>query len=231
MRPVHRGEVPTDDNGIDIEFNDYKKARDPLIHRIGDYCSYCEVALHDQVDVEHVLPKSVHEDLELEWSNFLLACGTCNSTKGSKDIALDDHYWPDQDNTSRVFFYELDQAPQIVDHADVDPIKAENTLLLTGIDRKPGHPNLSDRDRRWKKRFDTWGTALMVAGMLEDRDDVEMRTLAVELAAALGFWSVWMTVFSDNAEMLSLLIARFPGTAKDCFNDQFAFLPRPGGSV
>ena len=135
MRPVHRGNVPTDDNGIDIEFNDYKKARDPLIHRIGDYCSYCEVALHDQVDVEHVLPKSIN------------------------------------------------------------------------------------------------GIALMVAGMLEDRDDVEMRTLAVEVAAARGFWSVWMTVFSDNAVMLSLLIERFPGTAKDCFDNQFAFVPRPGGTV
>ena len=231
MRPVQRGEIPTDDDGNEVAFSDYKHARDPLIDRIGDYCSYCEVALHDQVDVEHVLPKSINDSLELDWSNFLLACGTCNSIKGSKDIELDDVFWPDQDNTSRVFFYELDEAPQAVDHPDVDPSKAAATLQLTGIDRQPGHPKLSDRDRRWKKRFDAWGLALEIAQMLESRDDAEMRSLAVEVAAARGFWSVWMTVFSDDPDMLNLLIDRFPGTATDCFDDQFAFVPRPGGSV
>lgn len=104
MRPVLRGDTPTDEEGRAIEYGDYKDARDDLIDRMGDYCSYCEVALHSQVDVEHVQPKSLNPELELEWKNFLLACGNCNSIKGNKEVELSDYYWPDQDNTLRAFY-------------------------------------------------------------------------------------------------------------------------------
>lgn len=70
MRPVERGNAPTDHNGIAIEFKEYGDARDPLIARLGDYCSYCEVALHSSVHVEHVRPKSKHGGLEKIWANF-----------------------------------------------------------------------------------------------------------------------------------------------------------------
>ena len=67
MRPVNRGNAPTDNRGSAIVFKEYGDARDPLISRIGDYCSYYEVALHDIVHVEHVRPKSKHGDLERTW--------------------------------------------------------------------------------------------------------------------------------------------------------------------
>ena len=108
MRPVQRGDVPTHADGNVVEFSEYKEARDPLVHRIGDFCSYCEVALHSTVHVEHVRPKSKHEDVELSWSNFLLACDSCNSTKGDEDVVLDQYFWPDTDNTTRPFLYEVD---------------------------------------------------------------------------------------------------------------------------
>jgi hypothetical protein len=69
VRPVVRGEVPTDSNDEPVVYADYKDARDDLIARMGDFCSYCEVALHSRVDVEHVVPKSLDEDLELEGSS------------------------------------------------------------------------------------------------------------------------------------------------------------------
>lgn len=71
MRPVQRGDVPADSNGNAVVFGQYKEARDLLIGRIGDFCSYCEVALHSTVHVEHVQPKSRHPGLALHWSNFL----------------------------------------------------------------------------------------------------------------------------------------------------------------
>ena len=113
MQPVQRGDVPTIDHGNAIAFGDYKEARDLLIGRIGDFCSYCEVALHSTVHVEHVQPKSRHKDLKLKWGNFLLACDSCNSTKGSKDVVLDQYFWPDKDNTTRPFVYEVDASPKV----------------------------------------------------------------------------------------------------------------------
>ena len=58
MRPVNRRDWPKTADGNEIHFADYKEARDPLIRRIGDYCSYCEVCLHNSIDVEHVRPKN-----------------------------------------------------------------------------------------------------------------------------------------------------------------------------
>lgn len=108
MRPVERGLDPN-------PFQDYKDARDPLIQRIGDYCSYCENALHSEIDVEHVQPKSRPPYASLVWTNFLLACGYCNSVKGDNPVAIADFFWPDADNTYRAFKYDLDRPPSVAD--------------------------------------------------------------------------------------------------------------------
>lgn len=231
MRPVVRGDVPLDEHGDPKVFADYKQARDDLIDRMGDYCSYCEVALHSTIDVEHVLPKSPNPDLELIWSNFLLACTNCNSIKGHDDIDLINFYWPDQDNTLRAFLYEQDEPPQVGAADGLDTDKAHRTLQLTGLDRVPGHPSFSDRDRRWLKRFQAWSVASQTANLIEQADSVEMRTLAIEVAVARGFWSVWFTVFKDDADMRQRLIAAFPGTSADCFDDDTNPCMRPGGAL
>lgn len=231
MRPVLRGDRPVDGAGNPVTYANYKDARDDLIQRMGDYCSYCEVALHSQIDVEHVLPKSLNPALELEWGNFLLACGNCNSIKGYKPVELVNFYWPDQDNTLRVFVYERDLPPQIAQDPGVDEAKAQRTLELTGIDRSPGHAHFSDRDRRWLKRFEAWSVAAMVADLIQHYDSDAMRSLAVEVAKGRGFWSVWFTVFRDDKDMRRRLVEEFQGTAPDCFDDNADLLPRPGGTV
>ena len=231
MRPVLRGDVPTDEKDDPIVFTDYKQARDPLIDRIGDYCSYCEIAMHTQVDVEHVLPKDPNPALSLEWTNFLVACGNCNSTKGHDEIEFDDHYWADKDNTLRAFVYELDEPPQIADDPDVDVDTAYRTIKLTGLHRRPGVQGYSDRDRRWQKRIDAWAMALDVASFLDIEDTEEMRKMAIFVAKGIGFWSVWFEVFHDDIDMCKRLINEFPGTAPDCFDNNTNILPRPGGQI
>ena len=52
-----------------------------------------------------------------------------------------------------------------------------------------------------------------------------------KLAPATGFFSVWMTVFSEYPGMLTGFIAAFPGTAQDCFDINGAALPRPNGRI
>ena len=231
MRPVVRGDIPTDSTGNPVAYADYKDARDDLIGRVGDYCSYCEVALHSQVDVEHVLPKSLNPAHALEWSNFLLACTNCNSIKGNTPVDLVDFYWPDQDNTLRAFVYEPDKPPQILDGPHIDPDKARRTLDLTGIDRIPGHPRFSDRDRRWLKRFEAWSVARQAAAFIQTADSAEMRSLAIEVALGRGFWSVWFAVFRADIDMCQRLIQAFRGTSADCFDGAMAPVARPNGSI
>lgn len=61
---------------------EYGFSRFDLISAIGSYCSYCELPISSVPAVEHRLPKAYFPALFLNWSNFLLACTLCNSTKG-----------------------------------------------------------------------------------------------------------------------------------------------------
>lgn len=60
----------------------YPLARKDLVTTIGFYCSYCESPLYYNAHVEHKLPKSLFPREAMEWSNFLLACNSCNAGKG-----------------------------------------------------------------------------------------------------------------------------------------------------
>lgn len=234
MRPVNRGDSPTDKDGIQIEFKDYGDARDDLIKRIGDYCSYCESPLLAPA-IEHIQPKSKEAALENDWGNFLLACTYCNSIKKDKEISvsnLNDYFWPDCDNTFRAFIYEKDRSPQI--DTSLNPRNqqlAGNTLGLTGIDREPTHPQLSKKDRRWKKRIEAWEKAERAKIHLSQNSTIQMRIQIIDTATGTGFWSVWMTVFQGDSDMRRRLIEAFQGTCVTCFDQNIQSIHRPGGNI
>lgn len=234
MRPVERGNIPLDKNGNTITFKEYGDARDYLIERVGDYCSYCEMNL-DSPHVEHIQPKSLDVSLEKDWNNFLLACTYCNSNKGDKPINennLQDYFWADIDNTFRVFIYELDLPPQIFPHLDSQQKKiAQNTLDLTGLDRDEFHEKCTKKDRRWKKRKEAWDDALSVKEDLINNPSEEMQKTIIRLAKAKGFWSVWMTVFQDDSDMRDRLINAFIGTSRVCFDTNTQPIQRAGGRL
>ena len=233
MRPVKRGAAPTDAAGNPVVFAEYKDARDPLIKAIGDYCSYCENALHSSIDIEHVQPKkgkAGRPDLELVWDNFLLACDYCNPIKGHQPIVLDDYFWPDRDNTFQAFMYVADQPPAPADGLTAsDRETACRTLELTGLDRVPGHPHYSDRDRRFGKRKEAWGVALLALQRYRAPHGISALDVAL-MAVPRGFFSIWMTVFREHPEVRQLLLREFKA-ADDCFWPNADPKPRPGGRI
>lgn len=234
MRPVFRGDTPTDNNGEPIVFKEYGDARDDLIDRIGDYCSYCEAPLFSPA-VEHIQPKGQVSYLEKIWGNFLLGCIYCNSIKNDQLVTannIKDYLWPDTDNTFFAFTYEKHRSPQIHQQLSGNSSRiALNTLKLTGIDREPGHPKLTKKDRRWIKRKAAWDTAERARFNLSNHATDSMRGQIIDTAISTGFWSVWMTVFQDDADMRNLLIRNFKGTSSDCFDQETKPIPRPGGSL
>ncbi|MEI6705739.1 MAG: hypothetical protein WCK96_01245 [Methylococcales bacterium] len=234
MRPVERGFVPLDSNGNGVKFKTYGDARDYLIGRLGDYCSYCESPLLAPA-VEHVQPQSTVPELRNHWYNFLLACVFCNSVKKDTPININsvhNYFWASQQNTFRAFRYEKDRAPQIAmclkpAHRQI----AQNTLELTGLDREPSHPKLTVKDRRWIKRNEAWAKAEQAKQRLNQQPIDLMREQIIDTATSTGFWSVWMTVFQDNIDMRQRLINAFTGTSRACFDANTQPIQRAGGQL
>lgn len=231
MRPIERGGVPLDENGTPKVFSKYQDARRDLIDRMGEYCSYCEMHLDASLAIEHVKPKKANPALEREWDNFLLGCTNCNSTKGGSDLDLDDYYWPDQHNTALALEYlqgGIVQVNPALTAAQQE--RAERTIELTGLDRRPDN-NATASDRRWNNRREAWEIAVISLQNLAMAPIDVMRDQIVLTARAKGFWSVWMTVFRDDAVMLERFVESFPGTCQDCFDNQFQMVERPNGQL
>ncbi len=221
MRPIDRGAHPVNLDNTPIVFPEYSHARQFLIDQLGEYCSYCEMHLDASLAVEHVKPKNPNPHLALAWDNFLLSCTNCNSIKGDQDINLSDYYWPDSDNTSQVFCYQRGGVIQINLALNAnEQLIATKTLELTGLTRTPiNNPTASDR--RWNNRREAWDMAERARQRLLSADTQEMREQIVDTARAKGYWSVWMAVFADDADICNRLIDAFPGTCRFCQDTHF----------
>lgn len=222
MRPVRRGTAP---NGG--AYSPYKTAFVPLITRIGNYCSYCERRVEASLAVEHIQPKGLaaYEHLETTWSNFLLGCTNCNSTKGDQDVVFADILLPDRDNTFMAYEYEADGSLTVA--AALAPTlraQAKELLRLTGLDRTVTAV-LDDNDMqivvdRVSKRINVFASAREVLDILEERpDDAKFIRTIVKLAVAEGCFSIWMKVFQGYPEVCRQLIDAHRGTRESsCFD-------------
>jgi uncharacterized protein (TIGR02646 family) len=238
MRPINRGSCP-EESGQACPYKKYTEARGELIKRLGEYCSYCEMHLDSGLAVEHMQPKkpdgtTVIDSLRLlDWNNFLLACPNCNATKSNENVVLDDYLWPDRDNTFRAFCYSegglVSYAHDIGDNQLRQ--KACKMIHLVGLDKIPTDHDIATEasDRRWLNRKEAWEIAIRSKERLSRNDNEDFREQVLETPKAKGFWSIWMTVFKDDADMLQRLIEAFPGTCTNCFNEQYIPVPRQGG--
>lgn len=207
MRKVDRGPWPRDHGTNAKKFDPYTKAKADLICRLGEYCSYCE-RLGD-LHVEHVVPRSHRPDLEQEWTNFLLGCVNCNAIKSNTNRSRNGYLWPDQDDTEAAFSYLPEGMVRVRDDLPGPTrTKAQNLFDLVGLGRRPTN-NSRVRDLRWRKRREAWGQANFALRQIKKGADVEW---VIRLAKAVGFFSVWMTVFADDPQMCDRLRRSFPGT-------------------
>jgi uncharacterized protein (TIGR02646 family) len=235
MRPIDKGIIPKNESGNPIQLKIYQQSRGHLIERLGTYCSYCERFLGGNIAVEHIQPKSKNANLELDWDNFLLACKNCNSIKGDQSVVLDEYLWPDKDNTLLAFLYI--SGGLIITSPNLSPSllqKAKNIIKLTGLDRVPSDDlseNPEMKDTRWRERRTAIDKAERAYKHLLANNTEEMRFQIVDTATSTGFFSVWMTVFHQDSDMLKRLIEVFPGTSNDCFDPKSVPINRPGGQI
>ena len=223
MRSVDKGESPY--KSIDK----YQDALPYLEEKIGLYCSYCEMPIKHVPEVEHIVSKSKGGELTA-WSNLNLGCKYCNSRKSA--ITTPDnknHYlWPDENNTAVAYSY-VNGFPMV--DTDVlkklDPTgsyceKAQNTYDLVGLGNEP---KKGEKDKRFPERTATYYKALRSLENWKHVKDApeqlqnDMKEQIMMTATADGFFSVWMTVFSDEPQILRSLIECFPGTNRSCYDE------------
>lgn len=222
MRPVARGASPRT-----TDFEDYEHAKPELVSRLGPYCSYCERHIVSMLAVEHIQAKDLaaYAHLVGRWDNFLLACVNCNSTKGHKDVQLADHLLPDRDNTFVAYEYLKDGTMgPVIGLAQIASSAAHATWTLVGLDKAVSVILDSNGKQvaldRVSQRMQVWAKALVTRQLVDGNPGVlAVRQMAIELALATGFFSIWMAAFAHDTDMRQRLIAAFPGTAASgCFD-------------
>jgi|UPI00037ADF2E hypothetical protein len=222
MRPIRRGPSPRLN-----DFIDYADAKPELVSRLGPYCSFCERRVPTNLAVEHVQPKGLPAYAQLigRWDNFLLSCVNCNATKKDKDVRLAQVLLPDRDNTFAALIYQPDGtiAPSPTARAAGLAQMVVETLALTGLDKAAADtPDQNGKQvalDRMRQRMETWLEAIYAKSAIDAHPTNQViRHMAARLASASGFFSIWMAVFDDDADMRRRLIDTFPGTGESgCF--------------
>jgi len=228
MRPVTRCTAPK-------VYARYQDAIGDLEECFGCYCSYCERRFPASLAVEHVSPKSHDSARETDWTNFLIGCVNCNSTKGTKKTNDQDFLWPDKDNTLKAIEYTTGGLVEVSSTLLPDIIKKANALIkLVGLDRHPGQPpgnQPTDRDKRYLEREEKWKLAQLKCVALANNDNDDFREALVDLAKQSGFFGIWMAAFHDDVDMRRRIVDAYAGTAKDCFTADWSLKNRVGGHI
>jgi uncharacterized protein (TIGR02646 family) len=222
MKPVQKGPAPR-------RYSAYGEAKPDLIDRLGPHCSYCEV--HGQptaLDVEHIYPQKAHHERATQWENFLIACKSCNSKKNShlgpgRQRGLHQRYlWPHLDNTARAFVYSSDGRVSVAANLPASMQKlAEKTMEMAGFMSNPAAARkYSQRAIAYSGvsiRHEIWGQAESIkADYLANPLPTHAQSLA-NLAAKIGYFSVWMQVFHDRPDFRRELIRAFKADPQ-CFD-------------
>lgn len=228
----HIDDMATVQHVVQEDYQYYGDARKVLLANLGNYCSYCECHFANGalLQTEHVQPQGLtengvlkYEHLKTKWTNFLLACATCNGkgNKGSKDVVLDEIHLPHRNNTFMSLCYK--EAGVVIPNPELpEPSRthAEALIKLVGLDKSD-----SETDFRCDVRRHTWDKAQIYLHKYENGEysldemiaDIKLRNC----------WSIWFTVFKGHDEVRKALIEEFPGTASECFDAANHYEPKP----
>lgn len=199
MRTIDKGHAPT-------TYRKHDYARHDLAEKIGYYCSYCEMSVHNMIEVEHVIPINQGGN-PLAWDNFLLSCRYCNGIKSDNNFDRTNYVWSDRDNTDLVFEYsEIDVIKPNIGMDIRRQAIAQNTIILMGLNRIPGGvTEPTEADTRWRSRKEVWDEA---RGSLNRWSLAPIQVMAKQIAItsiASGHYSIWQEVFNSEQEVLDAI--------------------------
>ena len=106
----------------DSKFDELKKnIRDYARIQQGNRCCYCKSVLpfdKGTTDIEHILPKKKYPNFVYEPKNLALACKTCNTNKGEKEVLnkTDIKRYPSTSTNVKIIHHHYDKYE---DHIDI----------------------------------------------------------------------------------------------------------------
>jgi len=215
MRPINKGNIPTNKDGVDKEYTSYRQAKDDLRDRLGSFCSYCEMNIDNQPDIEHISPKSKNPELENDWENFLLACKPCNILKSDNNDNRDDYLFPDTHNTSFLYEYSI-SGVKVRDDLDSTTKKlATATFDLVQLNRKLDTSGRTD-DRKLA-RLNSWNKAQeALSDLLELPNELAM--IRQTARSCNGFFTMWIQVFKNYPEVKKAILENVAGSSLNCYD-------------
>lgn len=243
MRPLNKGNTPTDAAGNVIAVTQYKHWRSHLISRIGPYCAYCNMPLSHSLQVEHVVPQNPQAGAApgapLVWDNMLLACGPCNNAKGNTPVHPNTYYLPEEHNTHLPFSVVLNANPDfavVIERPLLNAnqhLKSHDTIELLELDNIDERPNIVDlRSLKRKVAMVSVQSARQVYNMALVSPTYNALIVAEHIArcaADSGFFSLWYEEFINEPLVMQKLTDNtiIKGTATNCFDAANGFMPIP----
>jgi len=228
MRPIVKTH-PLNNAGAKIVFNKYGDAKQHLIDQTCRYCHFCEMPILNSPAVEHIKPKECngnktkYKNLTNKWSNLLLICTYCNSTKGNQDIKLQNYYWPFKNNT--LIPFEHLTGSVIIDNTMLPAVqtKAQNTINLYGLSSITN--SSGGKDTRFEHRIRVISQA--IERFAEYTANPQLITINAIIGQAIeaGYFSVWFNVFKSQPLVRQALLQAFKVPAT-CFDANFNPIPR-----
>ena len=204
MRPVVKGAAPR-------VYKTHRAARNDLTDAIGWYCSYCEMAVRNMLEIEHIIPVANGGE-PLDWDNFLLSCRYCNGNKQNHNQDRLGFLWPDRDNTDLAFNYDEVNIvfPRLGSGVEAE---ARATINLMGLDRNSAGPNFpTAADTREQARLTAWVKAKRSLRIYQNLPSQGRAELIGMVASGAGFYSMWMVVFAGIDEVINEIVDAFTGT-------------------
>jgi hypothetical protein len=80
------------------------------------------------INVEHIVPHRSDSTLKFEWKNLFIACGHCNSTKGTQ---FDDILDPTQCDPEEHIALSIEVTDNFVERVRIDALMQDNSTLQT----------------------------------------------------------------------------------------------------
>lgn len=232
MRPINKGAWPTKANGNKYIFNDWRKAKKHLVERTGKYCHFCEMRVNNCLAVEHIKSRNAYKKLSNCWTNFLLICTSCNSSKKMKTVLSpyrQQYYWPHLNNTLLAFYSPLNgpDAQKVIPQPNLtasQTARAKSTIDLYELDKVVTSDGASDT--RYIERMRA--TQLAINRRIEYQKGLATINAIVDMAATTGFFSVWLDVFSNVTPVKEALLnaPEFKIDVNTWFDGNFNPIPR-----
>lgn len=118
--------------------------------------------------------------------------------------------------------------------SQVNRYRALKTIRLVGLDKEPSYDPVKQgdtTDQRWRERRTVWEVAQHSLDRLKRNDNDDFREQIVQTALGRGYFSIWMSVFINDKDMLKRFVYAFEGTAKDCYDENFLMIRRSSGRM